>query len=167
METKFEKKLTTSHKVDMIAYVSKHPECFPEIIRLIIEDKQPYSWRAAWLLWSCMHKNDPRVKKYVRKLIHILPARQDNQQREILKILHLIDIPGDLEGALFDHCVTIWEKANKQPSVRFNAFRMLSIIAKKHPGLSSEIKALTRNQYTESLSPGVVKSISRMMKDIV
>jgi hypothetical protein len=36
----------------LISYLSAHPEYFEEAITLAISDKQPYSWRAAWLLWS-------------------------------------------------------------------------------------------------------------------
>lgn len=56
VETKLEHILTNSYKADMISYLKSHPEDFDEAIKLAIADKQPYSWRAAWLLWSCMKK---------------------------------------------------------------------------------------------------------------
>ena len=66
-ETKLEHILTNSYKADMISYMKSHPEDFEEAIKLAITDKQPYSWRAAWLLWSCMDKNDQRINKYIEK----------------------------------------------------------------------------------------------------
>jgi hypothetical protein len=54
METALEWTLTNSYKADMISYLAAHPEDFEEVVKLAIADKQPYSWRAAWLLWSCM-----------------------------------------------------------------------------------------------------------------
>ena len=36
----------------MIAYMETHPEAYEEAVQLAISDKQPYAWRAAWLLWS-------------------------------------------------------------------------------------------------------------------
>lgn len=80
--------LTNSHKAGMIAYMKSHPEDFTEIIKLAVADKQPYSWRASWLLWSCMNKNDQRIRKYLKTIIDILPNRNDSQQRELLMILH-------------------------------------------------------------------------------
>jgi hypothetical protein len=50
METAFEKILTNSDRPEMESYVIAHPESFAEAIKLAIADKQPYSWRAAWLL---------------------------------------------------------------------------------------------------------------------
>lgn len=63
-ETKLEYILTNSYKAEMITYLKTHPEDFREAIKLAISDKQPYSWRASWLLWSCMDKNDLRIRKY-------------------------------------------------------------------------------------------------------
>ena len=50
--------LTSSCEADMIFYIASHPEDFKEATKLAISNKQPYSWRAAWLLWSCMEEND-------------------------------------------------------------------------------------------------------------
>lgn len=166
METAFEKILTNSHKPEMVSYVVAHPESFKEAIKLAMADKQPYSWRAAWLLWSCMEKNDKRIRKYVKNIINILPNRKDNQKRELLKILEQMEIKEEFEGLLFNHCVNVWEKTDKQPSVRFNAFKILAKIVQRHPELSQEIISLTQNQYTESLSSTVNKSINEMIKDI-
>lgn len=81
METELEWILTNSYKADMILYLSAHPESFGEAIHLAITDKQPYSWRAAWLLWSCMEKNDRRIQEYVKTIIDTIADKNDEQQR--------------------------------------------------------------------------------------
>ena len=166
METEVEKILTSTHKEGMISYVRKNPECFGELMDLSIADKQPYSWRAAWLVWSCMEKNDKRIRKYVKDIIKVFPERKDGQLRELLKILEQMEIDQESEGLLFDHCVTVWLRNDKQPSVRFNAFKILVKITHRYPELAKEVLLLTRNQYMASLSPCVNKSINKMIKDI-
>jgi len=165
MELEFEWILTNSYKADMISYASAHPEVFQEAIHLAIADKQPYSWRAAWLLWSCMEENDQRIQGYVKNIIETIAIRNDDQQRELLIILQKMEIDEELEGLLFNHCVTVWEKINKKPSVRLNAFKVIVKIAHKHPGLSHEITFLTQDQYMDSLSASVKKSISKLIKE--
>lgn len=162
-ETKLEHILTHSYKADMISYMKSHPEDFEEAVNLAISDKQPYSWRAAWLLWSCMKKNDQRIRRYVEKIIDTIPTKCDDQVRELLIILQRMELSDDYEGKLFDICVHIWEKIGKQPSIRYNAFKLMVKIIKKHPDLSKEITFLTESQYTESLSDTVKKSISKMI----
>jgi hypothetical protein len=166
IETKIEHLLTNAHKAEMMAYIKAHPEDFTEVMQLALADKQPYSWRASWLLWSCMKKNDQRVCQYVKKIIDILPHRNDSQQRELLMMLQRMELKDEYEGQLFDCCTKIWEQLGKNPSLRYNAFKTVVAIAKKHPDLSREIKTLTTSYYTDNLSDSVKKSIAKMANEV-
>jgi len=165
LETTLESKLLNSYKDEMISFMENHPEYFEEAIELAIADKQPYSWRAAWLLWSCMEENDERIKKYIKKIVDTLETKDDGHQRELLKILLQMKLKDEYEGKLFNLCMNIWEQINKTPSVRINALKFIIKIAKKHPELSQEITFLTQDHYLESLSPGVKHSVSKLMKE--
>lgn len=166
METAFEKILISTYKVDTLAFFNAHPACFNEAIKLAISDKQPYSWRATILLWTCMKKNDKRIRKYLPQLIEALPHRKYNQQRELLKVFEMMDLDEDDEGILFNHCVALWEKIESKPSLRFSAFRLMVKIATHHPVLIEELKLLTQEYYMLSLSPAVHKSISKLMHGV-
>lgn len=163
VETRLEHILTNSLKSDMISYLESHPEDFEEAIKLAIADKHPYSWRAAWLLWSCMEKNDQRFYKYVDKIIDTLPTKSDCQIRELLIILQRMELEDEQEGKVFDICMNIWENIQKQSSVRYHAFKLMLMIAKKYPELLNEITFLTESQYTDTLSVGIKNSISKMI----
>jgi len=166
LESTLEQKLLTSYKEEMISFMDTHPEFFEEAIELAIEDKQPYSWRAAWLLWSCMEENDNRIQKYIKKIVDTLETKEDGHQRELIKILLKMELKEDYESILFDHCMDIWEQINKTPSVRVNALKFVIKIAKKHPELVKEITFLTEDHYLESLSPGAKNSVSKLMKEL-
>ena len=166
METKLEQVLTHSYKEKMITYLSAHPEDFGEAIELAIADKQPYSWRAAWLLWSAMDEKDERLQHHAKRIVEVIPFRKYNQQRELLKILYKLEIEEELEGLLFDECITLWKDINNQASVRYNALKILVKMAKKYPDLSKEIIFLTRSQYVTSLSAGVKNCVLRMVKEV-
>lgn len=165
-ETKLEYILTHSYKSDLISYMKAHPEDFEEVLKLALADKPPYSWRASWLLWSFMDYNDERINKSLEQIIDILPYRSDGQIRELLIILQRMDLNDEYEGKLFDRCISIWEKTAKQPSVRFNAFKMMVRIIKKHPDLSKELHFLLEEQYLENLSECAKKSIGHMVTGI-
>ena len=161
-ETGIEWVLTHLYKDGMIAHVREHPEDFVELARLALLDRQPYSWRAAWLLWSCMEPNDPRLRVYIPEMIRAIPGKKSGHQRELLKILSVMEIDEELEGYLFDLCVTLWEQIHHQPSVRYTALRMIFSIADRYPELKMEIDFLTGDHYLESLSPGVRNAVERM-----
>jgi len=112
-ETNLEYTLTNMYKDDLISYIASHQDDFPELIKLSISDKKPYSWRAAWLLWSCMNNNDKRIRRHIKMIIDILPNRQDSQQRELLMVLQRMELDSKYEGQLFDSCTKIWENINK------------------------------------------------------
>ncbi len=166
METRLEHILTHSYKAGMIDHLTTHNDDFVEAIQLAVADKQPYSWRAAWLLWSCMEENDPRIRPHIRTIIDTIPSKKDGHQRELLKILQQMEISEEDEGYLFDLCVTIWEKINSRPSVRYRALKTILSIAGRHPSLFNEIKCLTEDHYMDTLSPGIKNAVYRMIADL-
>jgi hypothetical protein len=151
----------------MISYIAAHPDCFNELIDYAISDKQPYSWRASWLLWSCMQDNDQRLHGHINQLIDAIPSKNDEQQRELFIILQKMELSEESEGIVFNICVSVWEKIHKKPSVRFNAFKLITKIAKRYPELSNEIEYLIQEQYLDSLSSGARKSILQMSKSLI
>ena len=165
MESVLENILMTSYKNEMISFLKSHPEYFEEAIQLAISDKQPYSWRAAFLLWDSIEENDKRIQKHIKSIVNCIQEKEDGHQRELLKILYKMKISGKYEGRIFNICMNLWEQISKTPSVRMIAFKFILKIAKKHPELFEEINFLTQEQYLESLSPGVKRSIEKIIHE--
>ncbi|MFA6232890.1 MAG: hypothetical protein WC824_01710 [Bacteroidota bacterium] len=163
--TELEHILTSAYKDEMIYFMASHPEYFEEAIALAISDNQPYSWRAAWLLYDCMEENDQRVRKHLEDIVCTIPDRADGHQRELLKILLRMELHEDQEGRLFGVCMTMWEGIHKSPSIRFTAFKFIAKMARKYPELSNELTGLTQDWYLDTLSPGVRRSIARMLRE--
>ncbi|MFT4849928.1 MAG: hypothetical protein ACI83B_002476 [Sediminicola sp.] len=166
METELEYLLTHSHKAEMISVMNAHPEYYDEAIDLAVANKQPYSWRAAWLLWSIIDENDSRILKHILKILHNIKNKSNVHQRELIKILLEMHLDEEQNGYLYDLCVSIWKQVEKKPSVRFTAFRGVLKIAHTYPDLTNELLLLTQEKYMESLSPGVKKSILKMVRKI-
>jgi len=164
-ETRLEYALMHSHKNEMISFMKAHPEYFEEAIELAIQDKQPYSWRAAWVLWSCITKNDSRVQKHIYKILESIGDKTDGHQRELIKILLEMDLSEEQQGYLFEVCVSLWEEVEKKPSVRYTAFKFINKTACLYPQLYNELQLLTEEKYMRSLSPAVHKSILKMLKN--
>jgi hypothetical protein len=164
MESILEHLLTHRYKADLISHMKANAGDFGELVSLAVADKQPYSWRAAWLLWSCMEENDHRLRKHLGDIVNALRSRPDNQVRELLNVLRRMKLSERHEAPLFDACMTIWEATWKPPAVRGNAFIMMLRIAEKHPALKSELALLTEERYMETLTPGVRHSILKRMK---
>ena len=122
-ETNLEYTLKNSQKDDWNFYIRTHQEDFTELIKLSISNKQPYSWRASWLLSSCMKDNDERLMIYIKKIIDLLPTLQNSQQRGLLKVLQRMVVESKYDGKLFDTCIKIWEEINNNPALRFQVLK--------------------------------------------
>lgn len=166
MQSDIENILVNSYKQDVICYIHDHPEDFDKVISLALSDKQPFAWRAAWLLCNCMEDNDKRLQPYIGKLISVLMNRKDGHQSSLLKILYGMELEEEHEALLFNCCVTLWENINKIPSVRLYALKTIVKMAEKYPDLSSEIISLVQDCYLESLSPGVRHSIEKLLRGL-
>ena len=166
MLSPLEECLTHNYKDGMVAFLKAHPACWEEAIELAITNKQPYSWRAAWLLWSSLEKNDKRIQPHIQSLIDGLKNKKDGHLRELLKILILMELTEDQESKLLDFCIQLWKDIHKTPSVRYTAFRFMYLIAAKYPELINEIKFYTEKKYVQTLSPGVRKSINKLIQTL-
>jgi hypothetical protein len=164
MEPSLENILGTLYKEEMISWLNQHQERINELMNMALSTQKPFAWRAAWLLGSCIQQDDLRVIPYLAQIIRILPQREEGHQRELLKILSVMNIPEELEGELFDCCLNIWEKIHNRPGVRYTAFLMLIRIAQQHPELNNEISFLLQDHYLETLSPGIRNAMERKFR---
>jgi len=155
------------NRSQLFSLFDAHPEKLEEAILLALSNKQPYAWRASWILSHYMKTNDPRFLEYSTELIKAIRFKKDGHQRELIRILQKLDLNDDNEGLLFDECMTIWESINKRPSVRIFAFKFIVDMVKKYPELNNEIKHLTQSQYQETLSPGLLRSFERLNSELV
>lgn len=158
--------LTNNYKDGMIAFLKAHPACWEEAIELAITNKQPYSWRAAWLLWSCLEKNDVRIQPHIQSFIEGLKNKKDGHQRELLKILILMQLSEEQESSVLDFCIRIWKDILRSPSVRFTAFRFMIMLSIKYPELKKETKLYFEKKYLETLSPGINKSVMKLIQNL-
>jgi len=156
----------TLRKEEMVSFLKKNPNLFDETLIVSLGDKEPQSWRAAWLVKHYMSKNDPRVITNINSILKALPNKKDGHQRELLKILMDMKLSEKQEGILFDKCFTIWEDISKSSSVRGTAFSIIVDIVKKYPELRTEIEFLTQNHYVETLTPGIRNSIVKTIKEL-
>lgn len=158
--------LTHAYKDGMISFIQDHPESFGELVELSVADEGKLSWRAAWLLWSCMEPNDPRIRPFIPRFLELLPRGNESYQRDALMVLQRMERTEEQDGILYDICTRIWMKVNSIPSVRYNAFRCMVSIARKFPELAEETISLAETKYVNSLSPGVRHSVARILNEI-
>ncbi len=163
--SKLEEILITTHKKEMISYVLGHPSSYEELFQLAVSDRQPYAWRAAWLLWSCLTPNAPIIHDHLKQILTCIRYKPFNQQRELIKIISMIELPQDAEGEVFDVCASLWQKIEAPPALRYNAMKLMTKIVKKYPDLYSELEEMTDGYHVDTLTKGASHSVKKMLKN--
>ncbi len=164
--TPYEKVLQDCCKEAMIQYLESNPQDFDEAFELAIGNDQSLGWRSAWLLGNALAKNDNRIQKYLKRTIAAIPGKNGGHQRELLKIVDLIDLDEEDQGNLFEVCNNLWLNFSARPSVRHRALLTMCKIAKNYPELKNEIKIITTAEYLVPLSPGIKNAAIKLISDL-
>ena len=151
-------------KDPIVSLLTENPAVFDEAVHLALQSDKRIAWRAAWVLFHAMEDYDLRLQPHLAVFVSALRGKRDGHQRELLKIIERLKPDDDLEGELFDICMSIWENQGKSPSARITSFRIMYSIAKKYPELLQELNYLLKEHYTESLSPGIRNSLKKMLE---
>src|SRR6056297_86907 len=82
---------------DFIVHVTgNNPGHFHQLMQILLDNKEPYSSRAAWAIDVICEKNAQPAKAHIPKLIRLLPkCKHNGTRRHILRILEKSDIPED------------------------------------------------------------------------
>lgn len=150
-------------KTYVLERLQREPALIDPLIQTSLTAGHPLAWRAAWALSSVMETNDDRLQPYLDSYLSILPSGHSGLDREILKVLLKMDLPESCRGSLFDLCSGLWERLTLQSSVRYIAFRMLLKIAGDYQDFKDELMYLGDPIFTDSLSPGVRRSVIKAL----
>lgn len=149
----------------LIPYLQTHPHLLATCVEWATEATAPRGWRAAWVLFHYTKNQKQLLKPHIQDLLDAIPNKKNGQQRELLKLLEFMELDDLQEGQFFDHCMTIWEKINNSSSLRITAFRLLLQIAARYPELKEELVLFTGEDYSSTLSPGILQSFERLKKE--
>ncbi len=162
MSETFDLVLMTFKKDAMLRFLREHPEELNYAADLALDNRQPLSWRSAWVLWSLFQEGVPFPQGFSEKILAVIQEKRDGHQRELLKLLWISGIDEEEEGRIFDLCATLWEDIRKDPSIRILALKWMFRISGEHPELLIELPYYLQEKFTEPLSPGVKRSLEKL-----
>ena len=150
-------------KEELIDRLEQDPQLLQEAIDLMFSNKEPYSWRSAWVLKDYFRNHKKLVNRYLNSILEVLPKAGDSLQRELLHIAELSSPDDEQEGRLFEVCLTNWESICKKGSVRHVSFTILVKIIRRYPELVNELKHALDPEYLDTLSPGIRKAVEKQI----
>jgi len=139
---------------------------FNFLIKHMLEDVKPTSWRTAWIVNHLIEKDDKIIKKKLSTIIKSIKDKTEGHQRELIKIVRKMKLNEENEGLFFDVCMEIWRKVNKQPAVRYYCGLYIIEMARKYPEIKNELEYLTTDYYIKTLSPGIKKIFEKELEKV-
>jgi len=121
---------------------SKKEELTRILWEIMISNKHPHAWRAAWSLFHLVEKQRELMRPYLKEIVEMLPIfKHDGQKREMMKVLLLFPTT-DLEmGKLVDICFRILDNPNESLAVRVHAMQIIYNISEIEPDIKPELKS--------------------------
>jgi len=162
MSDSFDLVLMTFKKEEMLRFLRDNPDELNYAAELALENRQPLSWRSAWVLWSLFQEGVPFPQGFSEKILAVIQEKRDGHQRELLKLLWISGIEEEEDGRIFDLCVSLWEDIRKDPSIRIMAMKWMFRISGAHPELLVEMPYYLQEKFTDPLSPGVKRSLEKL-----
>ncbi|RLD45199.1 MAG: hypothetical protein DRI86_05885 [Bacteroidetes bacterium] len=121
---------------------SKKEELTRLLWEIMISNKHPHSWRAAWSIFHLVEKQKELMRPYLSEIIKLLLSfKYDGQKREMMKVLLLFPTT-DLEmGKLVGICFRILDNPNESLAVRVHAMQIIFNISEIELEIKPELKS--------------------------
>ena len=121
---------------------SKKVELTSLLWEIMISNKHPQSWRAAWSLFHLVEKDKELIRPYIVKITELLPHfKHDGQKREMMKILQIFPSKELNIGKLVDICFKFLDSQNESLAVRVHAMQIIYNISEIEPDIKPELKS--------------------------
>jgi len=141
-------------------------ELIERLWQIMISNKSPIAWRAAWTIWHFTNKRKELMRPYIDKIIKgLLQYKHDGQKREMLKVLQLFDIESLEMGKLLDICYSFLINPKESLAVRVHAMQIIFNISEIEPDLKPELKS-TLLFYMPNTSPGFKGRANKLLKEM-
>lgn len=114
---------------------------FKELIKLVLENENLISQRAAWALSFSVESHPELLLPYLNKIINTLPFSNYHHavRRNIVRVLRFVKIPNQMQGKLINDCFDLAINTAETIAVRAFSIELIQINAKEYPEIIEEL----------------------------
>ncbi|HET6992721.1 MAG TPA: hypothetical protein VFJ43_15410 [Bacteroidia bacterium] len=161
------KEHSKSNTMKIVDWVGKDKKRFSELVNLFLHDEYRVVQRAAWPLSYIAIEHPELAKPYLGKFIRLLsqPDLHPAVQRNILRLLQFIDVPGKYLGALTSSCFNLLIRSDSPVAIKVFAMSVLKNVTLKEPELKRELKLVVEEMMKEG-SAGIKARGRKVLKEL-
>jgi hypothetical protein len=141
----------------LVNEIAHMPEYYQTLMEIALNDANPKSWRAAYLVDKINDSYPLLIQPFLQKIIkQVIIENSDSKRRHFLKLISMNDLPEDQQGIMFDFCLKSFTSAKEPLAVRVHAMQILYNISESEPGLKPEILAIIETEMENHSSAGII-----------
>ena len=127
-------------------YIGGDPKRFAELMKIFFEGEYRPTQRAAWPMSVCIETHPELILPYLRKLVDLLERNDVHSavKRNTVRLLQYIDIPKNLRGRIYSHCLDLIDDIGEPVAVRAFALTVAIKIAGKEASLIDELRLIAK-----------------------
>ena len=117
------------------------------LLDMILEEKDPISWRAAWILDGCDELHPGLVEDRIPGIVQRLPDLESTGAlRSLLRMLCRHEIPEEQQGLLIDLCFRYMVSELYPVAVKVHAMQIIYGHTLIYPELKEELQTVIEDQ---------------------
>lgn len=148
----------------MVDFFLQNPDKIPELIECCMDPSDSVDMRATWILNYLAGKDQSLVQPYLQDLVSYMAGDvHTGVKRHVMRLFEDIDIPEELEGILYDHCIEFILNPKLPVAVPAFAMTVGTKICIKYPELIEEFLEVCRT-LSVSESPAIKVRLKRVIK---
>jgi hypothetical protein len=158
---------TSRRNTDLIAdMVRQRTELFGELMNIYLENKEPESRRAVWVIDTISEKIPDLLIPHVSMIIDKLPEfTHDGMKRQTIRMLNRVPIPEEKLGALINICFDWLISPSESVAVKVYSMDFLYRSSQTEPDLKHELADSIEWRIKEG-TPGFQNKARKILKKL-
>jgi hypothetical protein len=150
----------------IVNYVGNDKNKFKQLITIFFKGDYRLTQRAAWALGDIGVNQTQLIKPYLKQLVECLGNTNLHPavNRNVLRILELIDIPEQHQSQILNSCFTIITNASSPIASIAYALTIACKICKPYPELIAEFVIILNHLKTNPQPPAINSRLKKVYK---
>ncbi len=130
----------------IVHFIGADAKKFKELMTIFFGAEYRMTQRAAWPVSYCIKDHPVLIEPYLEKCIDLLTDKKthDAVRRNVVRLLQYVEIPKNLLGKVYSHCIDLIDDVNEPVAVRAFAVTVATEIAKSEPELIKELQLVIK-----------------------
>jgi hypothetical protein len=135
-----------SQTMRIVRFIGDDPLKFKELMTIFFGAEYRMTQRAAWPVSNSVKNHPKLIEPYLNKCVDLLTRKDVHNavKRNVVRLLQYVEIPKNVAGKVYSHCIDLIDDINEPVAVRAFAITVATKIAKSEASLIGELQLVVK-----------------------